>query len=55
MAYQILTNTAASIIDLKCNLMGTYLQELVEGAALNKIADERLKDTEFVSVSLDDL
>ncbi|OCQ50669.1 Phd_YefM [Photorhabdus australis subsp. thailandensis] len=83
MAYQILTNLAASITDLKRNPMGTYLQgegeavailnrnepafycvppelfayyqELAEDAVLNKIADERLKDAEFVSVNLDEL
>ncbi len=32
-----------------------YYLELAEDAELNRIADERLADSEFVSVSLDDL
>ncbi len=32
-----------------------YLMELAEDAELNKIADRRLEDAEFVSVKLDDL
>ncbi|WP_047686043.1 MULTISPECIES: type II toxin-antitoxin system Phd/YefM family antitoxin [Xenorhabdus] len=32
-----------------------YYRELAEDAELNRIADERLVDPEFVSVSLDDL
>ncbi|PHM36235.1 type II toxin-antitoxin system Phd/YefM family antitoxin [Xenorhabdus innexi] len=32
-----------------------YYRELAEDAELNRIADERLEDPEFVSVSLDDL
>ncbi|AOV96868.1 plasmid stabilization protein [Edwardsiella hoshinae] len=32
-----------------------YYLELAEDAALNRIADERLEDAEFVSVSIDDL
>lgn len=32
-----------------------YYIELVENAELNRIADDRLKDAEFVSVNLDDL
>lgn len=36
------------------DLYARYL-ELAEDAQLNRIADERLKDAEFVSVSLHDL
>ncbi|PHM69510.1 type II toxin-antitoxin system Phd/YefM family antitoxin [Xenorhabdus sp. KJ12.1] len=32
-----------------------YYLELAEDAELNRIADERMTDSEFVSVSLDDL
>ncbi|ACR69184.1 type II toxin-antitoxin system Phd/YefM family antitoxin [Edwardsiella ictaluri] len=32
-----------------------YYLELAEDAALNRIADERLEDAEFVSVNIDDL
>lgn len=32
-----------------------YYLELAEDAELNRIADERLQDAEFVSVNLDDL
>ncbi|AOP42935.1 type II toxin-antitoxin system Phd/YefM family antitoxin [Edwardsiella piscicida] len=32
-----------------------YYLELAENAALNRIADERLEDAEFVSVNIDDL
>ncbi|MFW7225998.1 MULTISPECIES: type II toxin-antitoxin system Phd/YefM family antitoxin [Serratia] len=32
-----------------------YYQELAEDAALNHIADERLKDAEFVDVNINDL
>ena len=83
MTYLILTNTAASITDLKRNPMGTvaegegcavailnrnepafycvppelyaYYRELAEDAELNTIVDERLKNPDCVSASLDDL
>ncbi|ANS44971.1 MAG: plasmid stabilization protein [Serratia inhibens] len=32
-----------------------YYRELAEDAELNRIADERMEDAEFVSVSLDEL
>jgi len=32
-----------------------YYRELAEDAELNRIADERMKNPEFVSVNLDDL
>lgn len=83
MTFQILTNTAASITDLKRNPMGTvaegegnavailnrnepafycvppalytYYRDLAEDAELNTIADERMNNPDFVSVTLDDL
>jgi antitoxin StbD len=83
MTYQILTNIAASITDLKRNPMGTvaegegdavailnrnepafycvppelyaYYRDLAEDAQLNAVADERMKNPDIVSVSLDDL
>lgn len=81
--HQILTNTVASITDLKKNPMGTvlsgengsiailnrnepafycmtptvfeYFQSLAEDAELNRIADERLKTLDKVTVSIDEL
>ncbi|WP_334472630.1 type II toxin-antitoxin system Phd/YefM family antitoxin [Arsenophonus sp. PmNCSU2021_1] len=32
-----------------------YFQELAEDAELNRIADERIKNPEFVSVTLDEI
>lgn len=32
-----------------------YFQELAEDAELNRIADERMKNPEFVSVTLDEI
>lgn len=83
MTYQILTNIAASITDLKRNPMGTvaegegnavailnrnepafycvppelyaYYRDLAEDAQLNAVADERMKNPDIVSVSLDEL
>ncbi|MDC9594031.1 plasmid stabilization protein [Xenorhabdus sp. IM139775] len=67
MSYQILTTIAASTTDLKRNPIGTVTggengavaildhNELTEDVELNRIADERMKAPEFVSVNLDDL
>lgn len=81
--YQILTQQAASITDLKRDPMGIakaseegavailnrnqpafycvtpalfkYFQELAEDAELGRIAQERMKDGDFIAVDINDL
>lgn len=81
--YQILTQQAASITDLKRDPMSIahaseqgavailnrnqpafycvtpamfeYFQELAEDAELGRIAQERMKEGEFITVNIDDL
>jgi antitoxin StbD len=47
--------TAVIILNRNEPALYAYYRELAEDAELNTIADERMKDSEFVSVNLDDL